>query len=124
MAGKLRREVVQWPSIGERNVNCQVQYATPVTDAMGGREEPIWTEFVHSWWAMVTTIPIVPNETDAVILYEVEGPYVAEILERFITGVGLRIVTADLTLKVFQVEKKQLKNRTLIAHCANAMNTQ
>jgi hypothetical protein len=33
-------------------------------------------------------------------------------------------VTPSLTLKVFQVENPQLRNRTLVAHCANAVNTQ
>jgi hypothetical protein len=47
------------------------------------------------------------------------------LIDRFNTGVGIRIATPhSLTLKVFQVENPQLRNRTLVAHCANATNTQ
>jgi hypothetical protein len=42
----------------------------------------------------------------------------------FIGGTGLRVTTADLALKVFQVEDPQLRKRTLRLHCANAVNTQ
>lgn len=117
------RQTGAYPSSGERNVKCTLQYATPVTDGMGGRSEPTWTDF-GSWWAKTTVVPIVPNETDAVLLYEVEGPYRADLQERFLAGQGVRVVTNDLTLKVFQVENPQLRNRTLVAHCARAVNTQ
>jgi hypothetical protein len=116
------RQTGAWPASGERQVKCTLQYATPVTDTMGGRTEPTWTDF-GGWWAKVTVVPIVPNETDAV-LHEVEGPYRSDLVGRFTSGVGIRIVTPSLTLKVFQVENPQLRNRTLVAHCANAVNTQ
>lgn len=90
---------------------------------MGGRGEPTWTDF-GDWWAKVGVVPVIPNETEAVLLYQVEGPYRADVLEYFTTGTGLRIVANGLTLKVFQVENPQLRNRTLVAHCANAVNTQ
>jgi hypothetical protein len=112
-----------WPGSGERNVRCTLQYATPVTDAMGGRGEPTWTDF-GAWWASVIVVPVIPNETEAVLLYAAEGPYRSDLIERFNSGVGIRIKTPSLTLKVFQVENPQLRNRTLIAHCANASNTQ
>jgi len=116
------RPSTAWPTAGDRGVRCALQYATPTTDAMGGRAEPTWTIF-GSWWAKVTVVPIVPNETDAVLLYEAEGPYKAAVVERFTSGVGLRIVTPHLTLKVFAVENPGLKNKTLVAHCANAAKT-
>lgn len=117
------RQSGAYPSAGERHNKCTLQYATPTTDAMGGRSQPTWTDF-GVWWAKVTVVPIVPNETDAVLLYAVEGPYRSDLIDRFTTGVGIRIVTGDLTLKVFQIENPQLRRRTLIAHCANATNTQ
>jgi hypothetical protein len=118
------RQTSTWPLAGERQTRCTLQFATPTTDAMGGRGEPVWTDF-GTWWAKVTVVPIVPNETDAVLLYEAEGPYRSDLLTRFNSGVGIRIVTPNsLTLKVFQIENPLLKNRTLIAHCANATNTQ
>ncbi len=90
---------------------------------MGGRGEPTWTDF-GTWWAKVNVVPIVPNETDAVLLYEVEGPHREDLQTRFTSGVGIRIATSSLTLKVFQLENPQLRNRTLVAHCASAVNTQ
>jgi hypothetical protein len=97
------RQTSTWPLAGERQTRCTLQFATPTTDAMGGRGEPVWTDF-GTWWAKVTVVPIVP---------------------RFNSGVGIRIVTPNsLTLKVFQIENPLLKNRTLVAHCANATNTQ
>jgi hypothetical protein len=115
------RQGASWPAAGDRNIRCTLQYATPTTDTMGGRSEPIWTDF-GSWWAKVIVVPIVPNETDAVLLYEVEGPYRADIATYFANGTGLRVTTPSLTLKVFQVEDPQLRNRTLRLHCANAVN--
>jgi hypothetical protein len=132
------RQGFSWPTAGERQVKCTLQYATPTIDAMGGRTEPTWTNF-GGWDAKVTVVPIVPNETDAVLLYEVEGPYRRDLVEYangttrptgitlpagFTGGLSIRIVTTDLTLKVFAIENPQLRNRTLVAHCANAMNTQ
>ena len=127
-----------WPTAGERQVKCALQYATPTIDAMGGRTEPTWTQF-GEWWAKVTVVPIVPNETEAVLLYEAEGPYRSDLVEFFLGttrpvgislptgftgGLAIRIVTTSLTLKVFQIEDPQLRHRTLVAHCANAVNTQ
>jgi hypothetical protein len=127
-----------WPSIGEMSVKTTLQFATPTTDTMGGRAEPLWTNF-GTWFVKVTVVPIVPNETDAVILYEVEGKYRKDVINYFngisrppgVTlpsgftgGLGIRVVTGDVTLKVFQIENPYLRNRTLVAHCANAVNTQ
>jgi hypothetical protein len=118
------RQNSTWPLSGERQVRCRLQYATPQTDTMGGRSEPLWTDF-GTWWAKVSVVPIIPNEIEAVLLYAVEGPYRSDLIDRFNTGVGIRIATPhSLTLKVFQVENPQLRNRTLVAHCANATNTQ
>lgn len=121
------RQTSAWPASGERQVKCSIQEARPTTDTLGGRGEPTWTTF-GEWWAKVTVVPIVPNETDAVLIYEVEGPFRKDLLQRFNTGIGVRLVTTNLevnlTLKVFQVENPLLKNRTLVCHCANAVNTQ
>lgn len=113
----------QWPTAGERHAKTSLQYATPTTDAMGGRSEPTWTEF-GTWFAKVLTVPSIVSDTQASLLYQIEGPYRADLLERFIAGTGLRAVVNGLTLKIFQVENPQLRNRTLIAHCANAVTTQ
>jgi hypothetical protein len=113
----------QWPTAGERQARCIWQYATPVDDGSGGRGEPVWTDFA-SWWAKVLTVPAVQNEVDAVILYQAEGPYRSDVVTHFTGGKSLRLVANGLTLKVFQVENPLLRNRTLIAHCANAVNTQ
>jgi hypothetical protein len=113
----------QWPTAGERQARCTWQYATPNTDAQGGRGEPTWTDFAV-WWAKVLTVPAVQNEVDAVILYQAEGPYRADVWDHFTGGIGLRLVVNGSTLKVFQVENPLLRNRTLIAHCANALSTQ
>jgi len=117
------RSGLQWPLAGERKTPCTLQYATPVTDAMGGRGEPTWTTFGR-WFAKVLVIPVIPNETEAVLLYAAEGPYRTDLIDRFNSGVGIRLVTTTLTLKVFQVEDPLMARRTLVAHCANAMNTQ
>jgi hypothetical protein len=116
------RQSSTWPTPGERQVRCALEYATPTTDAMGGRGEPTWTHF-GTWWAKVTVVPIVPNDTNAVMLYAIEGPYRADLLSQFSSGVGVRVIANDLTLKVFEVENPQLRNRTLVAHCAKAVNT-
>ena len=41
---------------------------------MGGTAEPIWTDF-GDWEAKVNVIPVIPNESTAVLLFDVEGPY-------------------------------------------------
>jgi hypothetical protein len=117
------RQGSSWPTAGERQTKCTLQYATPTTDTMGGRSEPTWTSF-GTWWAKVIVVPIVPNETESVLLYEADGPYRSDVVSYFIGGTGLRVTTADLALKVFQVEDPQLRKRTLRLHCANAVNTQ
>lgn len=98
-----------------------MQYATPTTDAIGGRGEPVWTDFGR-WWAKVLTVPIIANDTEAVILYQAEGPYRRDLVTKFKSGVGVRILADGLTLKVIQLENNQLRNRTLLAHCGNAAN--
>ena len=114
-----------YPSAGDRAVHCTLQYATPTTDTMGGRTEPKWTDF-GTWWAKVTSIPIVPNEIEAVNIFQVEGPYRRDLWDRFHGGFTLRIKTTQLglTLKVMLVDNPQLSDKTLVAHCARATNTQ
>lgn len=113
----------QWPAAGERRTKATLQYATPVTDDMGGRGAPTWTNF-GAWWCKVATVPYIQNEIEAVILYQAEGQYRADLWERFKAGTEIRIVTGELTLKVFQLENPLLQNRTLVAHCGDAVNTQ
>lgn len=117
------RQSGAYPLGGERRVRCTLQYSTPTTDSMGGRGEPTWTAF-GTWWAKVTVVPIVPSETEAVQLFEVEGPYRVDLLNRFNSVNSVRVKAKTLTLKVFMVENPQLLNRTLIAYCANAANRQ
>jgi len=100
-----------------------LQYATPTTDSMGGRGEPTWTDF-GAWYVKATTVPDIVNETNASLLYQLEGPYRADLVTRFKSGVGIRAVVNGQTLKVMQIENPQLRSRTLIAHCADATKTQ
>jgi hypothetical protein len=118
-----RSGAAQWPTTGEQDVRCILQYATPTTDAMGGRGEPTWTQFA-TWWAKALTVPFIKSDVDSSVLYKFEGRYVALILDHFTGGVGVRLLANGLTLKVFQVENPQLQNRTLIVHAANAVTTQ
>lgn len=113
-----------YPSSGDRGVHCTLQYATPTTDTMGGRTEPGWTDF-GTWWAKLTSIPFVANETEAVTTYQIEGPYRRDFWDRFHGGFTVRIVTTELpiTLKVMLLDNPQLANKTLVAHCAKAVNT-
>lgn len=113
----------QWPTGGERHARATLQYATQTKDAMGGLSVTTWTDF-GNWWAKVTTMPLVVTETEASILYDVEGPYRSDLMDRFLAGTGVRLVIRDLTLKVLQLEVPQLQQRTIVAHCANAVNTQ
>lgn len=113
----------QWPNAGERHAHVTLQYATLTTDAMGGRSDPTWTEF-GTWWAKVTVVPFIVSDTEATLLYDLEGPYRADLVDRFNAGTSIRAVVNGDTLKVFQVENPQLRNRTLIAHCGKAVNTQ
>jgi hypothetical protein len=117
------RSTGAWPSAGERRTKCTLQYATPTLDAMGGRGEPVWTDF-GTWQVKVATVPVIASDTEAVILYQAEGQYRQDLVDRFKDGEGIRIVSNGLTLKVFQIENPLLVNRTLIAHCADAVNTQ
>jgi hypothetical protein len=117
-----RGGAAQWPTAGERHAKATLQYATPTTDAMGGRSEPTWTDF-GVWWTKVTVVPFIVSDTQSAMLYQIEGPYRSDLLTRFTAGTGVRIVVNDLTLKVFQVENPQTRNRTLVAHCAPATNT-
>lgn len=114
-----------YPSAGDRDVHCTLQYATPTTDSLGGRTEPAWTDF-GTWWAKVTVIPIVKNEIEAVNIFQIEGPYRRDLWDRFNGGLTIRIVATELMLilKVMLIDNPQLMNRTLVAHCANATNTQ
>lgn len=113
----------QWPTGGERNTRCTLQYATVVIDAMGGREDPTWTTY-GTWWAKVVTVPTIQNEVESAILYQAEGPYRSDFYNYFAGGTGQRLIANGITLKVFQVENPLLQNRTLIAHCAPAVTAQ
>lgn len=119
----LPRQSSTWPSSGERHLHCSLQYATPTTDAMGGRGEPTWTKF-GEWYVKATVVPMFQNEQDADFTYELEGPYRRDVVQRFTGGTGVRIVTTEQTFKVFKVENPQMRNRTLIAYCADAVVTQ
>lgn len=90
---------------------------------MGGRSEPTWTDF-GTWWAKVLTVPFVNSDMTAAQMYQVEGPYRADLWDYFNAGTGVRVIANGLTLKVSLVENTQLRNRTLLAHCAPAVNTQ
>lgn len=117
------RQTAAYPTAGERNVYCVWQYATPTPDGSGGRGEPTWTNF-GTWRAKVTTLSEFLDETKAVTTFQVEGPYRRDVVDYDTGGTGLRIVTNGMTLKVALVENPQARNRTLVAHCANAENTQ
>src|SRR5688572_14998922 len=128
-----------WPSAGDRQVHCTLQYAIPVEDEGGGRRDPIWSDF-GTWWVRLADVPFIPpNEIDNDLLYALEGPYRRDLFDYFngfsrptgvtlpvgfVGGLGIRIITSVLTLKVFQVQDVLLKHRTLIAYCANAAQTQ
>lgn len=118
-----RASATQWPKAGERHAKVSLQYATPTTDTMGGRTEPVWTNFA-TWSVKVTVVPFIVSDTQSSLLYQLEGPYLADLMTHFHAGTGLRARVQGLTLKVFQVERPQLRSRTLVAHCAQAINTQ
>jgi hypothetical protein len=118
-----RASATQWPAAGERNVKATLQYATPTTDSMGGRTEPTWTEF-GVWWSKVTVVPFIVSDTQSSLLYQLEGPYRADVVAKFQAGIGLRALVNGLILKVFQVENPQERNRNLVLHCAQAVNVQ
>ncbi len=107
----------QWPTAGERSSHCVWQYAAATSDTIGGTNEATYQAFA-TWWAKALTVPVVTNETQSVILYQIEGPYRSDVVAYFLGGTGLRLVVNGLTLKVFQVETPLLMNRTIIAHCA------
>lgn len=119
------RQSGSWPTLGEYRQKTTVQFATPTYDAMGGRGEPTWTD-LGTWYVKFGDLPIVPNDTEAVSLYTCEGTYRSDVWDKFHTGTGIRIVTTSpvRTLKVFLLENPQFMNRTLVAHCASAVNTQ
>lgn len=112
----------QWPTAGERQCRCTLQSSTPTDDEGGGRTEPSWTTF-GTWWAKVTTIPVVPNETDAMLSVQVEGPYRADLVDTFNAGLGVRVIANGDTFKVSLLDNPQMRNRTLVAHCAKAVRT-
>lgn len=88
---------------------------------MGGTSATSWVDF-GTWMARVTIDPKIPNQTESVLLYDVEGLYRKDLITKFLGGVTLRIVAAmegiAVTLTVLQVQNPLLANRTLIAHCA------
>ena len=126
------RSVGQWPSAGELRTKYVLQYATPTTDTMGGRSEPVWTDF-GTWQAKAMTVPGGVGESKDKSSLELEGRYRRDIWNYFhgisrpegldaTTNVSLRVVGNGLTLKVFDVENPLQMNRTLIVRCAKAVN--
>jgi hypothetical protein len=113
----------QWPLAGERQVLATLQFATITTDAMGGRSDPAWTTFAE-WRVKAVEVPFVVSDTEATILYELEGPYRRDLWDYYNGGTSLRIIANGLTLKVIQLENPLMRNRTLLAHCGKAVNTQ
>ena len=114
----------QWPTTGERRKKARILYGVLNTDPMGGRSDPTWKPVLDSWFVQVTVVPFVVSETEATLLYDLEGLYVKDLLDRFNHGQSLRAIVDDLTLKIFSVEDPQLKHKTLVAHCGKATNTQ
>jgi hypothetical protein len=100
-----------------------LQYSSVAKDDMGGRAEPTWTDF-GIWWAKVLTVPFVQSDTTAALMYQAEGPYREDLWNYFAGGTGVRLLAKGLTLKVSLIENPQLRNRTLLVHCAPAVNTQ
>ncbi len=113
----------QWPAAGERSSKVLLQVAALTKDTMGGRTEPRWTQF-GVWWVKTTVVPFIVSDTQSSLIYQLEGQYRDDLMTAFNEGKGLRAIVNGLTLKVFQVENPQLRNRTLVAHCANATTTQ
>lgn len=110
-----RASSAQWPTAGERHARASVEYATETTDVIGGRSHT-WST-LGTWWVKVSTVPFVVNETEASLLYQLEGPYWATLQSRFLAGTKLRATVAGYVLTIVQVENPQLRNRTLVAHC-------
>lgn len=117
------RQAGAWPSAGERQGLAVVQYATVVTDALGGRSDPTWTTFASSWHVKVTVTPFVVSDTQAAMLYQIEGPYRADVVSHYDAGRSLRVLVHGFTLKVIELENPQLRNRTVILHCGKATTT-
>lgn len=116
--------IKQWPKAGERRKKARILYGVPATDAMGGRSDPTWKPVLDAWWVKVTVIPFVVSETQSALLYDLEGLYVKDLLDRFNAGQSLQALVDDVTLKIFSVEDPYLKHKTLVAHCGKATNTQ
>ena len=98
----------QWPTAGERRKKARIFYGVLTTDPMGGRSDPTWKPVLDNWWVKVTVVPFVVSETEATLLYDLEGLYVQDLLDRFNSGQSLRAVVENLTLKVFSVEDPYL----------------
>ena len=115
---------VKRATIGQRRERVQIQKATTVTDSMGGRTDNRWREF-GTWWAKVTVVPFVVSDTQATMLYQLEGLFRQDVLDLFNAGTGLRaaVKKSDLTMKVMAVEVPKLGNRNMVLHCAKETNT-
>jgi hypothetical protein len=110
-------------TIGQRRERIEIQRATTVTDAMGGRSDTRFREF-GTWWAKVTVVPFVVSDTQATMVYQLEGLYRRDVVDLFNGGLGLRAVVRklNLTMKVLTIEMPRLANRTMVLHCGKETN--
>jgi hypothetical protein len=122
----------QWPPAGDLRTVCELQYAVPVEDEMGGRGQPTWTTFT-TWKARTMNVPGMGTDTGPKASWQFEGRYHPNIWRYFHgldrpLGVGsgeqvsLRVLAMGLTLQVFDVENPNGLNRGLVVHCAKAIN--
>lgn len=113
---------------------CTLQYAVEERDPLLGFEDAEWVNF-GVWMAKETSEALIKDETEAPLLWHFEGRYRPDLIGYFngttlptgVTpsasgGLGIRIVTPDVTVKVIQIENPLGVRRTLIAHCAKAVN--
>ncbi len=114
--------VAKLATIGQRRERVQIQKSVTVTDAMGGRTDQRWREF-GTWWSKVTVVPFVVSDTQAVMLYQLEGLYRQDVVDLFNGGTGIRVVVKNLTLKVMAYEDPRLLHKTMILHCGKETNT-
>jgi hypothetical protein len=114
-----RTSISQWPRSGERRHRSVIQRPVVTTDLMGGRTTT-WTSF-STWYVKVTAIPFVITDTQATVLHDCEGLYRSDL------EVGYRVLIEngdfELVLKILALENPDAKNRTLVAHCGNALAT-
>jgi len=105
---------------GQRRHRVTLQSSETTKDVLGGLQSGDYTPFGTDQ-AAIAEIPFIVNGSEHGMLYDVTIRYRADVVTEFrVNKKRVRVVAADQTYDVLEIENPEHRNIELIMHCAPA----